>query len=313
MPPRPRLTFDPPKTFPPIPGWARIRAAPQTIGEAGFFAGAAFAALHPLACDEHPTGKLWRQRLALSNAASLARQAGRAEDEAALRDAFYLRRSGDDPGPAGKLLMAWRKLGEPAALKSADWSPLLAKMFGLRIDNEFESVIDLAVKLSKGEGSAVAVAVEFAAISLQLRPDCEPLALWLADAILAARLHWPAPVPLIAGHLPRRALRVATHHGSDAGAWFVACCLACARAAAGAADLHAELARRAQKLIAAAPKLRSKDADEMITRLLGEDAMAAAGGKTTSERSARRLFDRLEALGAIRELTGRPTFRLYGL
>ena len=75
----------------------------------------------------------------------------------------------------------------------------------------------------------------------------------------------------------------------------------------------AGLARRAQKLIAIAPKLRSKDADEMIARLLSEDAMAAAGGKTTSERSARRLFDRLEALGAIRELTGRPTFRLYGL
>ena len=314
MLPRPRLIFDPPKTFPPMPGWARSRAAPQTIGEAGFFAGAALAALHPIACDEHPAGKLWRQRLALSNAASLARQAGRAEDEAALRDAFYLRRSGDDPGPAGKLLMAWRKLGEPAALKSADWSPLLAKMFGLRIDGAFEDLMDTAAKLSKGEGSAIAAAAEIAAASLRLRPDCEPLALWLADAILAARLNWPAPVPMLAGpFLSRRALRAAPLHGKDAGMWFSACCLAYARSAVCAADLHAELSRRAQKLIAAAPKLRGKDAGDRIALLLSEEAQPAASSKATSERSARRLFDRLEGLGTVRELTGRSTFRLYGL
>jgi Protein of unknown function (DUF1403) len=32
-----------------------------------------------------------------------------------------------------------------------------------------------------------------------------------------------------------------------------------------------------------------------------------------SERGARWLFDRLVGLGAIRELSGRATFRLYGL
>ncbi|WP_352810966.1 DUF1403 family protein, partial [Mesorhizobium sp. M0293] len=41
----------------------------------------------------------WRQRLALRCAAAGMRLAGRSEDEAALRDAWYLRPAGADPGP----------------------------------------------------------------------------------------------------------------------------------------------------------------------------------------------------------------------
>ena len=58
--------------------------------EAGFLVGATLAALHPIARHHHQIGSLWRQRLARANAAALARHAGRTEDEAALRDAFYL-------------------------------------------------------------------------------------------------------------------------------------------------------------------------------------------------------------------------------
>ncbi|WP_352972073.1 DUF1403 family protein [Mesorhizobium sp. M0954] len=53
-----------------------------------------------------------RQRLALAPAAT-ARQAGRTEDEAALRDALVITRRGDDVGPAGRMLLAWRKLAAP--------------------------------------------------------------------------------------------------------------------------------------------------------------------------------------------------------
>ena len=53
-----------------------------------------------------PWAGVWRRRLALSAAAASVRRAGRAEDEAALRDAFHLTRPGGDPGPAGKFLLA---------------------------------------------------------------------------------------------------------------------------------------------------------------------------------------------------------------
>jgi hypothetical protein len=274
--------------------------------------------LHPIARAEHPLGSLWRQRLALSCAAALAGQGGRTEDEAALRDAWYLRRDGDDPGPAGRILSAWRRLGERAALRSEDWAFNLSAALELRLDDGLKDIISVAAKLAQGQGSPVAAAAEIGAVSLRFRPDSDALALWLADAVLAHRLNWPAPVPLLAGHVRRGDFfRATKRQGDGDDAWLTACCVGYARAAAAAADLYVELGRRAERLLAVAPKLRGKDADIMVAILIGEDAQAAnwgdKPGRMASDRSSRRLFERLVALGAIRELTGRPTFRLYGL
>jgi hypothetical protein len=104
------------------------------------------------------------------------------------------------------------------------------------------------------------------------------------------------------------------------------CALAYAHAAVHACDLFAELEHKAQKLVAVAPRLRAKGAAAVVERLHNEDAlflskaqmtragtMGVGGGVTMRTRSMRRLFDRLVALGAVRELTGRAAFRLYGL
>jgi GrpB-like predicted nucleotidyltransferase (UPF0157 family) len=75
-------------------------------------------------------------------------------------------------------------------------------------------------------------------------------------------------------------------------------------------DLAAELGRRAERLLAVAPKLRAKGSDAVVERLLFDDALAASReDKKTGDRGLRRLVD----LGAVRELSGRTTFRLYGL
>jgi hypothetical protein len=131
-----------------------------------------------------------------------------------------------------------------------------------------EEVIAVATRLATGEGNPVAAAAEIAAVSIKHRPDCEPLALWLADAVIAHRLNWPAPVPLIASQMARRDLSAAPHHLHGDPAWLGACTIAYARAAATAFDPYAELARHANRLVAVAPKAarqgRRSNADALV-------------------------------------------------
>jgi Fic family protein len=89
-----------------------------------------------------------------------------------------------------------------------------------------------------------------------------------------------------------------------------------ARAAQETYALAGELSRRAETLLRAAPKLRAKKATRVVDLLLADDCVSASRAAKTaglSDRAARRLFDRLSELGAVRELTGRANFRLYGL
>lgn len=289
----------------------------EGLEDAVFCAGAALAALHPIARNEHPLTKLWRQRLALTSAAAIVRLQGRVEDEAALRDHLYLTRPGDDPGPAGRLLMAWQSLVGGSSLGPSslndDWPIMLGEMLSVVVDKAAQEAIEAAFVAGVGRCSPIEAAASTAATSLRLRSDSRPLALWLADAVLARRLNWPRPVPLLAAHLKPKDFRVAAGLHADPILWREACARAYSRAATTGFDLYADLARRAERLLAVAPKLRGKDADSTVLQLLSEDALAAQRGHTTSDRSSRRLFERLVECGAVRELTGRSTFRLYGL
>jgi hypothetical protein len=168
-------------------------------------------------------------------------------------------------------------------------------------------------QLADSAHAAPFAAAQAARIVVAQRPDAEILSLWLADAVLAARLKWPLPLPLIAGALVHPSLRSGGHrpYPGDA-AWTRSCCVAYGRAAVAACDLFAELGRSSQKLIAVAPRLRARGAGAVIETLLDEDAVRPSAG-AMSDRGMRRLFDRLVALGGVRELTGRSTFRLYGL
>jgi len=94
----------------------------------------------------------------------------------------------------------------------------------------------------------------------------------------------------------------------------LACHRAVVRQANEAVRMAQDLSRRAGVLQAVAPKLRAKAAEAAVEMFLTRDAVTpAALTNLMSDRAARRLCDRLVELDAVRELTGRDTFRLYGV
>lgn len=306
-----------PFAVPTVPGWALPRGPATDPAEAAFFAGAALNSLDNLVRANPPWAGAWRQRLALSCAVAAMSVVGRAENEAALRDVWHLRQPGDDPGPAGTILAAWKRLAGRSP--SVDLATLrsVAGQLGIRWGDELATLTDRIEGLTRAATPAPLAAAAIAGEVRALRPDAGLLGWWLADQVLARRLRWPLPVPLLMaeaqGAAFRRPGRAGRSRPGDEG-FDTAVCVAVAQAAARALRRAAEIAPRATRLQAVAPKLRAKGAGEAIALLLDEDAVP--GTLTTpalSRWGARRLFERLEALGVVRELTGRSSFKLYGL
>lgn len=305
-----------PTPQPTVPAWALTEGALHDA-DAAFQAGAALSTLDSLARGQPAWAGAWRQRLALNCAAASMRLAGRAEDAAALRDAWQLCPAGADPGPAGAIFGAWRQLAVQPAVANAERLEKIVDELGLHWDGT--ALADLCKqieRLTDSRRTAPFAAAAIAAHVVAMRPDSELFAWWLADLVLAQRLRWPRPLPLLITQGFGRALRAEggkrIRPGEDG--FERALCLGLVQAAAQACRLAAELSRRAEKLLAVAPKLRAKGAGEVIFLLLNEDAVAGSlVTKNLSRFAARRLFERLQQLEAVRELSGRPTFRLFGL
>ncbi|QIE48048.1 DUF1403 family protein (plasmid) [Pseudohalocynthiibacter aestuariivivens] len=283
-----------PDTLPRMPAWVTSTRA-ETPEDVAFLSGAALTHLHLVLGRADVPQDLLRDRLVLRAAEACVAFAGRPERAGELRDAVHLLRPGDLPGPAGAVCQSWQRAVE---------RPVSIKALGRALPTLVPGQI--AAWLDAGKGAPVTRAAMVLEALVRETPRADVAGLILADAVLAQALCWDRVVPLLAPGLKRADLR---KQGDDLR---LACHRALVSSAVEAVRLAADLARRTAHLKAVAPKLRAKGAGDAVEMLLSRDAVAPSA-LPLPDRAARRLCDRLVDLGAVRELTGRDTFRLYGV
>jgi hypothetical protein len=284
----------------PLPGWITA-TPPETLEVAAFKSGAALAHLSLATAADHVPQALWRDRLALTAAEVSAGIAGRREGAGAMRDALHLTKAGDDPGPAGSILRQWsRAVSRPISVSNLGRTleGVAPERIALSLDATGPTPVDRA-----------ALVIESV---LTDSPQGEVLALILADAVLSLALGRDHLLPLLGPVMTARDLRL---RGDDLR---LCCHRAAVRGVSQTLPLMSTLARAAARLRAAVPRLRAKGAARAVEMLLSQDALtpvalARAMPEILSDRAARRLCERLVELGVLRELTGRDTFRLYGV
>jgi hypothetical protein len=177
------------------------------------------------------------------------------------------------------------------------------------VDAAADSFDGLTLASENPDPVAAAIeAADFCVAVLDVRGgEAVVLTAMAADFVLARRLGWPRPLPLFAASAAARRTP-----GPEGYAKILREALACH-------DQATDLERRAARLIVAAATLRIKGAGRGVVALLADDVVAAAdlarpgAAALGSDRASRRFLERLVELGALRELSRRPSFRLYGL
>ncbi|MEM9871789.1 MAG: DUF1403 family protein [Pseudomonadota bacterium] len=301
------VSFD---KLPILPSWVTSGRA-ETLDTVAFRSGAALTVLDQLVSDpQHGVPvRLLANRLALTAATATSKLEGRLAREADIRDAYHLTPSGEARGPDGDLLAFWR-----AAVR------LRAGGTGEIADLAGEVSVWLAAGLERARTHGpLSGCVAVLRAVLEVDDRAERVACLLSDIVLARALRWKTLLPVSALRLTKTALRDLVADGQRAELAVQVRILEPIEETIG---LARDLARRAEALRSVTPKLRAKGSGAAVDLFLTEDAVAPASMLSPliwgtsipmTDRAARRFCDRLVELGVARELTGRPTFRLYGI
>lgn len=269
----------------PLPRWVGSGAGPSGGGrDAAFAAGAALLSLDQIIRTQAPWLGVLRARLALKATSVAARLLRLKADEADLRDAEHLTRSGDDPGPAGRLHRLLRQFASrPTRHGGEIFHTLEAELRGAPVAAELVSLLE-------------------------------------TDLALAQKLGWTTPLLLHAGIVLEPALRPGPEGRrprADRPDWPAVCDHVLLFAVSACHAQAVTLARRAEALALAANSLRTRDQGRGLAFVLADDAIApwrmVGRAGMGSDRAARRFCETLASQGVLKRLTDRPTFRLYGL
>ncbi|MEO3479973.1 DUF1403 family protein [Phaeobacter sp. CAU 1743] len=297
-------------TLPQLPGWVTSGRV-ETLETVAFRSGAAITVLDQLVSDPRHgvPAKLLANRLALSAATASSKLEGRLAREADIRDAFHLTPPGEARGPDGDLLAFWREGVRLRASRTGE----IADFAG-----EVGAWLDVGLERARTHGPLSGCVAALRAV-LEADNRAERTACLLSDVVLARALNWKVMLPVTAARLTKTALRDLAVAGQGGELVVQARIL---ESIEETIRLARDLARRAEALRAVALKLRAKGSEAAVELFLTEDAVAAASMLSPrirgtsipmTDRAARRFCDRLVGLGVARELTGRSTFRLYGI
>ncbi|NSX56987.1 DUF1403 family protein [Parasulfitobacter algicola] len=315
---QPTALSDDLSTLPKLPGWVTSGRA-ETLETVAFRSGIALTVLDQLVTDPRhglPL-KLLSNRLALSAATATSKLEGRLAREADIRDAYHLTPPGEQRGPDGDLLAFWREAVQ-LRLIGRDWQSGLTDLVSPDLLAEAYNWLNAGTAHARVYGP-LAACVSVMRDVLETDDRAERVACMFADVVLARALNWKTVLPISGLRLTKSMLRDlgAEEQGAD---FKVQASLL--ESVEDTIRLARDLASRAAALRSVAPKLRAKGSEAAVALFLSEDAVAPSTmlspmiqGTTIpmTDRAARRFCDRLVELGVSRELTGRPTFRLYGI
>lgn len=301
--------------LPKLPVWVTTQRA-ESLETVAFRSGAALTMLDGLVSDPAygVPAKLLANRLALSAATVTSKLEGRLAREADIRDAFQLTPPGEARGPDGDLLAFWRDAVRLRMGRTVDTADLI----GPDLAGEVEGWLHEAQSRALTHGPLTGCISVMRAV-LVVDDRAERVACLLSDIVLARTLAWSSLLPVSAQCLTKAILRDLVSEGKGADLMVQQRLL---ESVEDTIRLARDLASKSIALRAIAPKLRAKGSEAAVSLFLSEDAVAPSTMLSPrirgtnipmTDRAARRFCDRLVELGVARELTGRPTFRLYGV